>query len=40
MIYSSKQQATPIMIGAEVFIEPGQTPEEIDTWFLRLKRPG
>ena len=25
------------MIGAEVFIEPGQTPEEIDTWFRRLK---
>ena len=24
-------------IGAEVFIEPGQTPQEIDTWFKRLK---
>jgi len=24
------------MIGAEIFIEPGQTPEEIDTWFKRL----
>lgn len=28
------------MIGAEVFIEPGQTAEEIDTWFLRLKEAG
>jgi beta-galactosidase len=25
------------MIGAEIFIEPGQTPQEIDTWFKRLK---
>ena len=24
-------------IGAQVFIEPGQTPEEIDTWFRALK---
>lgn len=23
--------------GAEVFIEPGQTPQEIDTWFKQLK---
>jgi len=28
------------MIGAEIFIEPGQTPEEIDTWFKRLKEAG
>ena len=28
------------MIGAEVFIEPGQTPEEIDTWFFQLKEAG
>jgi beta-galactosidase len=40
MQYSSKEQATPLMIGAEVFIEPGQTPGEIDTWFLRLKEAG
>ncbi|TSD64906.1 beta-galactosidase [Inquilinus sp. KBS0705] len=40
MQYQSKQQATPIMFGAEVFIEPGQTAEEIDTWFLRLKEAG
>jgi len=25
------------LIGAQVFIEPGQTPEEIDTWFRILK---
>lgn len=40
MRYSSKEQATPIMIGAEVFIEPGQTPEEIDLWFKRLQEAG
>ncbi|RYE59480.1 MAG: hypothetical protein EOP48_00745 [Sphingobacteriales bacterium] len=28
------------MIGAEVFIEPGQTPQEIDTWFRRMKEAG
>jgi beta-galactosidase len=28
------------MIGAEVFIEPGQTPQEIDTWFKRLREAG
>ncbi len=29
-----------IRIGAEVFIEPGQTDEEIDVWFKRLKESG
>ncbi|MFN2438909.1 MAG: hypothetical protein ABR503_06890 [Chitinophagaceae bacterium] len=28
------------MIGAEVFIEPGQTSEQIDTWFKRMKESG
>ncbi|MCL4481145.1 MAG: beta-galactosidase [Bacteroidetes bacterium] len=28
------------MIGAEVFIEPGQTNEQIDTWFRRMKEAG
>ena len=32
-----KAQNTVPEIGAEVFIEPGQTPQEIDTWFKRLK---
>src|SRR5687767_2344638 len=27
-------------IGAEVFIEPGQTPEEIDNWFRILQTSG
>jgi beta-galactosidase len=27
-------------LGAQVFIEPGQSPEEIDTWFRRLKENG
>jgi beta-galactosidase len=37
---TTKEQATPIMIGAEVFIEPGQTPKEIDIWFRRLQEAG
>ncbi|MCQ6961542.1 beta-galactosidase trimerization domain-containing protein [Mucilaginibacter aquariorum] len=37
---TTKEQATPIMIGAEVFIEPGQTPKEIDLWFRRLQEAG
>ncbi|HWW38648.1 beta-galactosidase trimerization domain-containing protein [Pedobacter sp.] len=28
------------MIGAEVFIEPGQSPEEIDLWFQQLQKNG
>ncbi|GGH10564.1 beta-galactosidase trimerization domain-containing protein [Mucilaginibacter phyllosphaerae] len=40
MPYSSKEQATPIMLGAEVFIEPGQSPQEIDLWFKRLQEAG
>jgi len=28
------------MIGAELFIEPGQTTEEIDTWIKRMKESG
>lgn len=28
------------MIGAQVFIEPGQTPEEIDTWFRVMNENG
>ena len=27
-------------IGAEVFIEPGQSPEEIDEWFKQLREAG
>jgi len=30
------QNSVPF-VGAQVFIEPGQTKEEIDTWFKRLK---
>ena len=32
--------AEPIMIGAEIFIEPGQTKEEIFGWFKALKAGG
>ncbi|MDP4289609.1 MAG: hypothetical protein Q8908_00855, partial [Bacteroidota bacterium] len=35
-IAQTTNDETPL-IGAEVFIEPGQTPQEIDTWFKRLK---
>lgn len=28
------------MLGAELFIEPGQTPEETDTWLMRMKESG
>ena len=28
------------MIGAEIFIEPGQTPEEIDIWYRLMKENG
>jgi beta-galactosidase len=33
------QKAAP-EIGAEVFIEPGQSPEEIEIWFRRMKEGG
>jgi len=33
------QQIAP-MIGAEIFIEPGQTAEEIDTWYRLMKENG
>jgi beta-galactosidase len=39
----AKTQTSPNetpMIGAEVFIEPGQTSQEIDTWFKRMKEAG
>ncbi len=32
-------QSAP-MIGAEIFIEPGQTAEEIDSWFRLMKESG
>lgn len=41
--FSLKAQTTATSIpfvGAEVFIEPGQTPEEIDTWFKTMKQQG
>lgn len=28
------------LIGAEIFIEPGQTPQQIDIWFKRMKESG
>ncbi|MDB5119288.1 MAG: hypothetical protein JWN56_506 [Sphingobacteriales bacterium] len=34
------KSANNILIGAEIFIEPGQTPAEIDNWFRILKEQG
>lgn len=39
----SAAQATPgspVVIGAQVFIEPGQTDEEIELWFRKMKENG
>lgn len=36
---SPMQQIAP-MIGAEIFIEPGQTAEEIDSWYRLMKENG
>jgi len=33
-------QNLPPMIGAEIFIEPGQSPEEIDSWYRLMKEQG
>ncbi len=32
-----REEELPIMIGAEVFIEPGQRAEDVDTWFKALR---
>jgi len=39
-VYSQSSQTETPIFGAEVFIEPGQTPQEIDTWFKRLQESG
>ena len=39
LLAQTSQDDVP-MIGAEVFIEPGQTPENIDDWFRSLKECG
>ena len=36
-IQAQKTMSDLPFLGAQVFIEPGQTPEEIDTWFQVLK---
>jgi len=38
--YAQRTQDDAPLFGAEIFIEPGQTPEEIDTWFKRLQESG
>ncbi|RZM28019.1 MAG: hypothetical protein EOO88_10590 [Pedobacter sp.] len=39
-VYAQRTQDEMPIFGAEIFIEPGQTPEEIDTWFKRLQESG
>lgn len=36
-IFCKAQKESVPFVGAEVFIEPGQTAEEIDTWFKTMK---
>ena len=37
---STQAHQEPIFIGAEIFIEPGQTPQEIDHWFKTMSNNG
>lgn len=39
-VYAQRTVDEAPLFGAEVFIEPGQTPLEIDTWFKRLQESG
>lgn len=38
--FSQFKENSPVMIGAEVIIEPGQNPEHVDLWFRLLKENG
>ena len=37
---AQKNMSDKPVFGAQIFIEPGQTPEDIDTWFRMLKENG
>ena len=39
-INAQKSMSDLPLFGAQVFIEPGQTSEDIDTWFRMLKENG
>ena len=39
-VKAQKTMSDVPMFGAQIFIEPGQTQADIDTWFLRLKENG
>jgi beta-galactosidase len=39
-VKAQKTMADVPLFGAQIFIEPGQTQADIDTWFLRLKENG
>lgn len=38
--FAQSKHESPVVIGAELFIEPGQTDEEIDLWFKRMQENG
>ena len=38
IVFSPAVHAAVPEFGAQVWIEPGQTPEEIDGWFATLER--
>lgn len=38
--YCQFRDDSPIMIGAEILIEPGQNPEDVDLWFRTLSENG
>lgn len=38
--FSQINQNDPVIIGAEIFIEPGQNPDDVDEWFRILKENG
>lgn len=39
-VFSQFKDDSPIMIGAEIMIEPGQNPEDVEHWFKLLKENG
>lgn len=39
-VHAQKTMSDVPVFGAQIFIEPGQTEADIDTWFLRLKENG
>lgn len=38
--FSQFNENSPVMVGAEILIEPGQSPEDVEHWFRLLKENG